>query len=372
MKLNILILADPFGKPSYTPRLRYLCKYLVEQGHQIVVYTEQFQQYDFPHSYSIVEKPISYHSTWQWAWQSLWSLLTDWRNRRFTQWVREQVEEQQFDLVFCTTFSTFPLRTARAIAQEKHIPLCVDIRDLDEQISGAQYQNHRQWWARPFSHWYKQTNIRRRNCVLRAADMVTTISPWHVDFIRAYNWNVHLIYNGYDPEQFYACDVASDTFRISYIGRIYAFQSTALIEQALRELKLPHVELNIHTPDCQAIPLDQVGDELRRSSMALVLTNPNAKGMMTTKFFEALGCEKPVLCIPSDNGLLAQTIRETHAGLASSDIQEIKAFILDKYHEWQSKTFTRQNVVGKEVFSRKKQAQQFEQLFIHCVERWQK
>jgi glycosyltransferase involved in cell wall biosynthesis len=367
MKLNILILADPFGKPSYAPRLRYLCNYLVEQGHHIVVYTEQFQSFDFPHSYPIIEKPISYHNTWQWAWQSLWSLLTDWRNRQFSRWVSEQVKGKSFDIVYCTTFSTFPLRAAHEIAQKLQLPLCVDIRDLDEQISGAQYQNHRQWWAKPFSYWYKQTNISRRNRVLRAADIVTTISPWHVDFIHQYNSNVHLIYNGYDPTQFYACDVHADTFRISYIGRIYAFQSTSLVEQAVSELNLPNVELNIHTPDCQPIPLNHVGDELRHSSMALVLTNPKAKGMMTTKFFEALGCEKPVLCIPSDNGLLAQTIRDTNAGLASSDLEEIKAFIIEKYQEWQQNGYTRQEVINKEQFSREKQAQQFEQLFFEIL-----
>ena len=166
MKLNILILADPFGRPSFAPRLRYLCNYLAQQGHQIVVYTEQFQEFDFPHSYPIIEKPIAYHNTWQWAWQSLWSLLTDWRNRQFSQWVKEQVKEQKFDLVFCTTFSTFPLRAAYDIAREKNIPLITDIRDLDEQVPGAQYQSHRQWWAKPFSRWYKWVNIRRRNRVL--------------------------------------------------------------------------------------------------------------------------------------------------------------------------------------------------------------
>ena len=372
MSLRILILTDPYSKPSFAPRLRYLCNYLSAQGHHIQVYTEQFQEYNFPHDYPIVEKPISHHNTWQWAWQSLWSLLTDWRNRQFTQWVREKVQTQSFDMVFCTTFSTFPLHTAYKIAHEKQIPLFVDIRDLDEQISGAQYQHHRQWWAKPFRYWYQQTNIHRRNRVLRLANAITTISPWHVDFIRQYNTNVQLIYNGYDPAQFYAADIPTDKFRISYIGRLYEFQSTKLIEQAISELNLPHIELNIHTPDHLPIPLNLVGDELRHSSIAIVLTNPAAKGMMTTKFFEALGCEKPILCTPSDNGLLAQTIRDTHAGLASSDIQEIKAFILEKYQEWEQHTYTRQNVVGKEQFSRFKQAQQFEQLFIHCVQTWQK
>ena len=368
MKLNILILADPFSKPSYAPRLRYLCNYLADKGYTIAVYTEQFHAHDFPHAYPIYEKPISYHTQWQWACQSLWSLLTDWRNRQFSRWVLDQVSNQQYDLVFCTTFSTFPLRAAYEVARNKHIPLITDIRDIDEQVPGAQYQNHRQWWTRPFRNWYKAVNIRRRNRVLRQANLITTISPWHVDFIRQINKNVELIYNGYDPTQFYAQDIATNKFQISYIGKIYEFQNTYLIEQAIRELDLPNITLNLHTPDHQPIPLDRVGDELRQSSIAIVLTNPETHGMMTTKFYEALGCEKPILCVPSDNGLLAKTIRETNAGLASSDINEIKEFILEKYHEWQKKGFTRQAVINKEQFSREKQAQQFEQLFLQCIQ----
>ena len=371
MSLRILILTDPFGKPSFAPRLRYLCQYLAAQGHEIEVYTEQFQQYDFPHDYPIYEKPIAHHNTWQWAWQSLWSLLTDWRNRKFSEWVRQETKGKKYDLVFCTTFSTFPLRAAYEIAQQKHLPLFIDIRDLDEQVPGAQYQNHRQWWAKPFSRWYQRVNIRRRNCVLRKADMIATVSPWHVDFIKTLNPRTHLIYNGFDPNQFYPSSQSTEKFLITYIGKIYAFQSLQLIEQAILELQLPDIELNLHTPDYHTISIDQVGDELRRSSIALVLTNPAAKGMMTTKFFEALGCEKPVLCTPSDNGLLAQTIRDTHAGLASSHIEEIKAFILEKYREWQTCGYTHQQTTNKEQFSRQKQALQFEQLFIHCVQTWQ-
>ena len=87
---------------------------------------------------------------------------------------------------------------------------------------------------------------------------------------------------------------------------------------------------------------------------------------MTTKFFEALGCEKPILCTPSNTEELAQTIRNTNAGLASSSIDEVKAFIIEKYKEWQQQGYTRQAVINKGQFSREKQALLFEQLFLQC------
>ncbi len=365
MPRRILIVSDPYSQPSFIPRLRYLCDYLAQHGYEPVVYTEQFQPHDFPHTYPIYEKPIYYRHAWQWLLYAVWSLLTDWRNRQFSRWLRCQVRDNtpSFDLVFCTTFSTFPLRAALDIARTYHTPLFVDIRDLDEQVPDSQSQAHRQWWARPFRYIYRTVNNHRRNRVLRHADCITTVSPWHVDFLRRFNRNVHLVYNGYAPALFYPQNLPAAEFLVTYIGRIYEFQSTSLIEQAIRELALPDLRLHLHTPDHNPIPTSEVGNEIRRSSILLVLTNPSAHGMMTTKFFEALGCEKPILCTPSDESLLAQTIRETNAGIATSDIEEIKAFILDKYHEWQQNGYTRQAVVNKERFSRQHQAEQFEQLF---------
>lgn len=361
---NILFLTDPIGKPSYAPRLRFFCDYLTRQGYRVEVWTEAMESYSFIHDYPIYELP-AYRNGIDWAIKSFWSLLTDWRNRHFSKKLQQQLEHRSFDAVLCTTFSTFPLRAALDVARAKHIPLIVDIRDLDEQVPNAQYQSHRSWWARPFRNWYKRVNIRRRNAVLRQADCITTVSPWHVDFIRQFNPNVHLIYNGFDPKQFFYEAVPAPQFLISYIGRIYEFQHKDLIEQAVRELNISDIVLNWHTPEYRSIPITEVGDEIRRSSIMLVLTSAQTHGMMTTKFFEALGCEKPILCIPSDKGCLAQAMTETNAGLASDDIDEIKQFILDKYNEWKQNGFTRQLVRNKEQFNRENQAKQFEDLFSH-------
>lgn len=369
MKPHILILTDPYGKPAFAPRLRYLCDYLTRKGYHIDVYTETFQAHDFPHAYPIHEKPVK-NTTWRWACRSFWSLLTDYRNRSFSAWVRKQIKDKSYDIVFCTTFSTFPLRAAADIAGERGIPFFADIRDLDEQIEGAQYQSHRQWWTRPFRRWYRGTNIRRRNKALRQANTITTVSPWHVDFVRQIGTHadIHLIYNGFAPKQFYFEPVRTPQFLISYIGKIYDFQDPTPVQQAVAELNNPDIVFNWHTPTNNPIPIDTVGDEIRNSGICIVLTSKDAHGMMTTKFFEALGCEKPVLCVPSDESVLAKTIQETNAGIASGDVEEIKAFIMDKYHEWETNGYTHQAVRNKELFSREYQAHLFENLFLQCLQ----
>lgn len=359
--MKILVLTDPYGKPAYAPRLRFFCDHLVAAGHDIEVYTEPMEDYDFAHLYPIYELPV-YHNRIDWAVKSFWSLLTDWRNRHFSRGLRQAIRGKHYDLVFCTTFSTFPLRAALDVAQERHIPLHVDIRDLDEQVPGAQYQSHRRWWTRPLRAWYRAVNIHRRNKVLRQADQVTSVSPWHVDFIRQFCPNVHLLYNGYDARHFYPQDIPSKEFIIGYIGRIYEFQSTRLIEQVVAELQLSDMRLEWHTPGQDPIPTDKVGDTIRRCSMMLVLTNPEARGMMTTKFYEALGCEKPILCIPSDEGCLKAVMQETNAGLASGDCQEIKQFVMQQYRLWKQAGFTHQPVNDIARFSRQEQACELEQL----------
>lgn len=366
-KHSILVLADPFSKPSFAPRLRYLCAFLEAQGYALDVYTEQWDTIPFEHSYPIHE--IRLMKGGAWAIKAMMNILFDWKSRVFTRHVRRLTADKKYNLVFCTTFSTFPLKTALSLARDYSLPLIVDIRDLDEQVPGAQYQYHRSWWARPWRKFYQAIQIRRRNSVLRKADAITTISPWHRDFLLSINPNINLIYNGFDPESFYPVDIRAKEFLISYIGRIYEFQDLQLLRSCIEELHQPDIHLNLHTPDHLPLPLHEVGNEIRRSSIMVVLTNREAKGMLTTKFFEALGCEKPVLCIPDDQGTLSQTIRTTRAGLSSDDKDTIKSFILDKYNEWKHNGYTHQYVDQdqKHLFSRRHQAEQFRQLFTDTI-----
>ena len=394
---SILVVADPFGKPSYAPRLRNICDYLVQQGWTVDVYTEQFIPLSFAHDYPIHECRLYRNRSWDWALKTAWSLCTDWKNRAFARWLLSATQNKHYDLVFCTTFSTFPLRAALAVAQAKRIPLHIDLRDIDEQAPNSQYQAHRQWWARPFRTLYRNINIRRRNRIIRQAQSVTTVSPWHVNFVKALNPHTTLIYNGYDNRLFMPQDVKTDTFRILYTGRIYesALQDPTLFVQAISTLpKLAHFSIEWYTDErgkrtiqqlaeqyhCAEemhyndyVPTNKIPELLHQCSIALVLSHKAEEsgphGIMTTKFFEALGVEKPVLCVPSDEECLAEVIQTTNAGLAATTKDQIKSFILDKYAEWQANGFTRQpvNLEQKRLFSRQYQAQQFEQLFLKAL-----
>ena len=69
-----------------------------------------------------------------------------------------------------------------------------------------------------------------------------------------------------------------------------------------------------------------------------------------------------MLCVPSDQGALAELMNYTNAGLATDDTEQIKAFIVEKYQEWQTNGFTRQVTQHREQFSRAYQNHLLEEL----------
>ena len=357
------------------------------------VYTEQWQPLDFNHeSYSITTIPFYRNNGANWAIKNFWSLLTDWKERHFAREVSKRIAGKHYDVVLCTTFSTFPLGAAVQIAKQNNLPLLTDLRDIDEQAPNSQYQAHRQWWARLLRGWYRRTYIRRRNRALRHAEQVTTVSPWHVDYLKQINPNVALVWNGFDKDVFCPIPTPAKTFDIVYTGRIYEpelqdptcfFEGLSTLPELdkLRVVWYTNAEgqervkayVKLYGIRCEMVYNDyvnptQIPHILNQSCLVLVFSHPAGEhgphGIMTTKFYEAMGVEKPVLCAPSDEECLEEVIRETNAGIAARTPQEVAAFIEEKYKEWQANGYTRQEVdtENKQRFTRQSQAEQFEQL----------
>ena len=363
--MRILLISDPPAAPGYLPRLRYFCDYLTRQGHDVTWLTEEYRALDFGHSYPIITIPMYSGGIADWALKTAWTLLTDWHNRAFARRALKELASQSFDLVLCSTFSDFPLGAARRIAGFYGLPLICDIRDLDEQVDNSRYQyRHCTWWTMPFRRLYRAVHIRRRNSVLRTADCLTTISPWHTAFLQRFNPAVHTIYNGFDEQQFYPEDIPSGEFTVTYIGSLFDWQKPwlRLVEEELAAIKAQDPAFNarlvLHTPSHDPLPHTALGDAIRRSGIMLVLSGKETHGMLTTKFYEALGCEKPVLCVPSDEGDLAALIRYTNAGIATSDREEIRAFIIEQYRLWCQQSYTRQPTLHRATFSRRHQSEQ--------------
>jgi glycosyltransferase involved in cell wall biosynthesis len=247
--------------------------------------------------------------------------------------------------------------------------------------------------------------FRQRNKVLQDAEIVTTVSPWHVDVLEQYARNVYLIYNGFDPELFVPKAVPAKTFKITYTGRLMSaeLRDPSLLFEAVANLYAAgkiapeSFRIQFYTDDESEKTLNAIAGKyhvadfmdyfgyvsnhaipgiLNESSVLLLLTNKSdagksPKGIMTTKVFEYLAVEKPVLCVRSDEGCLAETIRETQSGIAANTVEQVERFMMDKYAEWQQNGYTHQQTDRQKVrqFSRKEQAKQFVRIFDSLIEK---
>ena len=397
MSKRVLILCEAIAPPAFSPRVLTLAEYLLHNGWHCEILTEQCAEMPFQSDIcTIHQMPVYTH------------LLADklfyGKDKALYRYAKQHLDLQSFDIIFCSSYYYFPLYAAQLLSQEYHIPLVVDLRDIAEQWGNQAYFTRA---ITPFKRInyligkiYEHRQLRMRNRVLRQAQIVTSVSPWHKQQLAQYNPNTHLIYNGYDEKVFIPKNIPSDIFCITYLGKLYStklrdpkllFQAIALlIEQ--KEIDSTHLKILFHTDpkaiqelqalgkqyhiseilDIQGyIPRQDILPVMYSSSILLVLTTlstPNGThGIMGTKFFENIGVEKPILCVRSDEECLADAIEKTNAGLAATNVKEVKAFILEKYNEWRQNGYTRQAVVNKEQFSRQKQAQQFEQLFIETL-----
>ena len=403
MGKSVLILTDAFMPPAFVPRVRTLCDVLTEQGWTVKVLTEQVAGINIPfmHDYDIQTVPYYKHQGWwgklEWGWKFLLGLLYDHKGRYFTHRFNELLQNEHFDCVLCSTFHTFPLTVAERLAKQRKLPLHVDLRDMMEQCAGNEYNHHKGIHWRLLSDWieklHRTLSLKRRNRVLSLADSVSSVSPWHVKQLQAFNSRVSLIYNGYDQRAFTPKDVESKAFKIVYTGMIYGkrMQDPTLFFEALQRMcqqdTMPRsLECHFYVKPATQIQLktyaedygvadyvychDYVAPEkiphlLQDSSIVLVLSNKTTSqgphGVMTTKFYEALGVEKPVLCVRSDEDCLADVIRTTQAGLAATEVEQVQQFIQEKHREWMCCAYTHQQVnkEEKEKYCRQNQAKQF-------------
>lgn len=398
MPKRILILCEAIAPPAFSPRVLTLAQYLQDQGWQCTILTEECEQQAFDTDICPIHQMPAYHHL-------LADKLCYGKDKALYRYAVQQLDMQSYDLIFCSSYYYFPLLAAQQLAKRYHLPLIVDLRDIAEQWGKESYFTRRltPWKGLDYciGKLYEYKQLRMRNRVLRYANAVTSVSPWHQQLLAHYNTNTHLIFNGYDEQLFVPKDVKSEVFQIAYLGKLYStkLRDPRLLFAALQELlaegKIAAKELRVlfHVDEKGKEQLSELAEEyqispvvdihgyiprteivevMHQSSILLVLTTQSiaegTHGIMGTKFFENMGVEKPVLCVRSDEECLAQVISQTQAGLAATQVEEVKTFVMEKYQEWKQNGFTRQTARNKELFTRQRQAEQFKELFIKCIQ----
>lgn len=408
---NLLIVCDAFP-PAFAPRMGALSKYLHGLGWSVYVLTEE--QDDAGFSLDSCTPNILrlryYKNSNKLAW--LGGFILDYglnyKSTRLVSLFKKHWSGVNFDIVLCSTYLIFPMHAAYQISKICNIPLVYDFRDIIEQFVGFEFAKHRLFRNNTLNNFIHKIRRKKiigsRNRLMVHADAVTTVSPWHkihLEQILSSNnakcRSVNVIYNGYDPQLFSKKSVRADKFIIEYTGRILdlRLQNPLLLFEALQKMKSQRLIspsdfcVRWHTDALSArkilrlasdfgvgefikiygfVPQKQVSDLLNESSIILVLTNKmeqgGPRGVLTTKFFEALAVKKPILCVRSDESYLKQLIVDTNSGLAASSSDEVVAFIKKYYDIWKSDGIVNINTEDEVLrpFSRESQATQFDRL----------
>ncbi|MCQ2347880.1 MAG: glycosyltransferase [Paludibacteraceae bacterium] len=379
--MRILIICDPIAPPSYAPRVTATYRYLVEAGHDCVLEAGTLP---------------TYSSKWQHICHFIADKLFRRSDRQFGKKLYHTYSQAQFDTILCSSYYYFPLWTAQYLSRKWNIPYVIDLRDIVEQWGATSYFTtplpHILGLETVFAKWYEKRNIRFRNHILQHAKAVVSVSPWHCEWLQTQTTTpVHLIYNGFDEAEMHFEAQPSSVFSIAYIGRIIDLQlrQPQLLLQAIGDLHKAgtispqQVQVNFYAEPHMAdavlqmatrygaqdylhwhtyVDRSQLNDIMAQSSILVALACPpqnKQHGILGTKVFEAIGVEKPLLLVPSDEDSLAQLITETGIGIAAQNVEQIKQFILDKYHEWQQNGYTHQGIQNKDLFNRQYQTQQF-------------
>ena len=179
--------------------------------------------------------------------------------------------------------------------------------------------------------------------VLREADAVVTVGPtMAAEFYNIVPREYTVITNGYDETDIPSeKPVLSEKFTLTHAGSLVKSRNPEVLWQCLSSLanedenfrqrleihligkvdysvteSLQNLGLTSFVRRTDYIPHNDIMKELMRSQLLLLLVNdtPNAKGILTGKFFEYLSSGRPVLAIGPEDGDVASILKETGAG----------------------------------------------------------
>jgi glycosyltransferase involved in cell wall biosynthesis len=407
---KVLLLTEVFP-PAFNPRMGYLVKNLPEFGWDadiITINTLKENNFKFlVGENKITRVDLKYSDTPNRLIEKIWRTLNLKRHfinnkKPFINKINLNFNKDEYSVILVSvSWDLFVLDAGLTISKLWGIPLLADIRDIIEQkpsqlFSGGSLKSR---IDNLFTVSFNKMKLHMRNKILKHANTVTTISPYHVEKLSVYNQNVNLIYNGFDPDLFKPGNIEKTaTFFIVYTGIVLNEneQDPSLLFEAVSQLEKDKIidnsrfKIQFYTPEnfrsavisnsrfhdvekyiefFDYIDYLKVPELLKRCSIALVLTNTadsnGPKGIVTTKFFDYLGAERPVLCVRSDEYILESIINRANIGISARTAGEVYNFILEKWNEWKEKSYTTANINQeyKQQFTRKAQAKQFVDLF---------
>lgn len=259
---------------------------------------------------------------------------------------KTNIDINKEDMVFVSFPSMGAHNLGYRLKQEFDCKLILDYRD-PSAFGQLVYENKFFSFLRKF--FLKRREIRN----LKSADLVITISDSIRNlFPEKYGKSIKLIKNGYNFKKidFNLIHDHPYTFKLVYLGTVYANQLTDLIFfKAVRtfidrnkvqpqyfqirfigtgdSLKLKELikqfNLDPYTYISAKMPIEKVYADLYSAAMFFHLKYGNKREIITTKQYEYLAFQKPILLPVNDYGDLEESIKKYNAGFICENEEEI-------------------------------------------------
>ena len=280
------------------------------------------------------------------------------------------------NVVWSTCWPGLTHYVAGRLARRHKIPWVADFRDLPDQ---------------KLSRWQLAYTVRAEVRVCRNADALVTVSRPLADTLAGrHRVPVHVIYNGFDPDDFPPIEPGPcPKFNIAYFGILYEHRDPRPLFAAMDLLlergqvdggevriqfyaaSLKHLENEIKSFRCypliEAHPRIPHGEMVRlqqQAAVLLLLSCSTTRGVMTGKIFDYLAARRPILDVPGGDVTKA-LLQETRAGASGETPEEIAAIFLEWYKEWKQTGTVAYHAIEEQVgrYSRREQAGQLAAIF---------
>jgi hypothetical protein len=296
--------------------------------------------------------------------------------------IQKVYDINSFDLILTTVPDMWTATLGSRLSKKYNKKLIIDFRDAHEQELGM-----------PRTYRQKVQNFRllnaRRNIVKNAFQLITVSEFLAQQLEKKINKKTSVIYNGFDNQIFISDDKLKQndklqkdsTVKIVYTGRILNlwYQNPLPLINVINSLsnaKNPKVKIELHFYGVEQkiinslinnkdfnniffhdrVNYNKVNDILNEADLLLVLTNNGRRGILTTKLYEYMPIQKPVICLPNEDKELAEIICKYGLGFSLKDQEEIEDFF--KNYDQNMISFDADKVLRKKTifFTRENQS----------------
>jgi glycosyltransferase involved in cell wall biosynthesis len=301
------------------------------------------------------------------------------------------VAERTIDVIWSTFpgYGGLPHTLASWASKKWGIPWVADFRDIPEQMVRliGEEKNDSLYRLRLITELpFEMKNI------ANAAEIVTVSQDLARRLSRRHRRRVHVIPNGFDPDDFHAPPkTAFPKFNMTFGGTLsipHRSNPRPVLDAFARLIGKglidPHdVRLDFFGVDpetlerafsgnayanlarCyQRVAAGEYIEKIQSSCILLQFASDRQKGIITSKIFEYLAADRPILSVPRDNGCIDALLKETNAGIACTGIDEICDVLARWYLEWKATSTVISNARSEAIanYSRKKQTSDLSKL----------